>query len=199
MWNKIQRIYVGTNQVRPTIVYNFKTQNVLTFSYRDTNMQYWYTAWSWYYLNKNNNYGWVAVWSLPDEAYVNWIRKLTLYGSSSSNLSAPCMTLAQAFNNSSEWLRPRAWTSYHGIYYRHNSTSYWWDTTEVFPTTDKVLVVDFVNNKVSYAWTTIDLEIWTNTTWQTLWANKSFKIGCGSWTYSSGTWYTYLTWCKIEY
>lgn len=77
MWYKIQKIYVGSNQVRPkwssSTIYDFTTDDICTFVTRQNSYTwYWWTSWSWYYsyVQSSSYYRTNTTWKLPDTAYI---------------------------------------------------------------------------------------------------------------------------------
>jgi hypothetical protein len=196
---KIKRIYVGENLVRPkyTIKYDFTTHNVLTFKYQwDNTFPYGYTAWSGYYTVKNWYSQWVTTWSLPDEAYVNNVRKITIKYSVDN---AICW-FALRNSNWQTWIRYWSWSSGYGLQCMLNNTLLFSeDIAGISWNAD--IELDFENLSVKYWTVTKTLDASFVTAFRTEWANKTMYIWIANWNRNawSNNYYTYMQECIIEY
>jgi len=190
-----------------TIKYDFKTQNVLTFKYQwDNTFPYGYTAWSGYYTVKNWYSQWQTLWTLPNEAYVNDVKKVTLKGSAQSAICSLVMISWNWWNANVVWVRwwvsswwPSQWS------YVYVKADWQGQGSLVYPATFPTWDFDFE----------LDLDGWKFKCWQyeaslssdfisafkIAWASGEMRIGITNWNYNawSNNYYTYLKECIIEY
>jgi hypothetical protein len=146
MWNKIQRIYIGTQQVRPKRHPWANTLLYMPLNWNTTN--YWTLWWSWTW-NWTASYttlsSWIQVANPWSNAYI-----LTPSLSDTSPLTLQCWMLWHWLvrNDSNNWTR------------NFKQLLCWW-TTNGYPTWNYTNVAYFYNG--SWYWTDIEKDI---TKWQ---------------------------------
>ena len=206
----LKNAYIGEYH---TLEYDFRSQNILTFFWQwDNSFPYWYTAWSWYYTIKSGYYQWQTLWTLPSEAYVSWVKKITIIWSLQNAICCFVLTNSTSWNWSVTWIR--WWVSSWWPNQANILTLKWdWSSQEwvfpsviTYPTWDVEFIVDLYNKQFTMknsGWTSINwtLSDWFVSAFPTAWAAWNMRIGITNWNYNawSGNYYTYLKWLKIEY
>ena len=77
MWNKIKRIYVGTNQVRPCTIQTFDFQNEWSLNWTAETV-YWtptLTSWQWWTIGSSSSGSYQSVVMPPSSLYDWWTLK----------------------------------------------------------------------------------------------------------------------------
>lgn len=183
-------VYIWTDKLK----YDFKNQNVLTFKYQwDNTFTYGYTAWSWYYTLKTWSSQWVTVWALPNEAYVNDVKKITIKYSIDNGVCG----FSFRSNNGQTWIRSWRWSSDTRI--QSTGTNY---LSEVItaPSGNVEAVLDLKNWTISYWTYTFTLPSDFASSFKTEWANGTMYIWISNWNYNvwSNNYYTYMKEITIE-
>lgn len=168
----------ATCSVRSSIVYDFTTQNVLTFVVRQ-NSYTWYgwSSWNWYYSTVQNSsyYRTNTVWSLPNDAFGGTLDKIIMEFNIPNLYSWWWVVFSNTSSANSNWI----W-----LWYWDSNTQNWltfpWPTnySYSYSTGIQVLTIDFANKLIG---TGTNLgNYWMNdsriSTARTAWNNKTLYL-----------------------
>lgn len=187
--------FTATCSVNSSLVYDFTTQDVLTFTFKQ-NGYTWYgwSSWNWYYsyIQNSSYYRTNTTWQLPDTAFGWTLQKIRITMNVPNNYSGGWITSNSSTNTNYYWYWLWCWDSNT----TNQMTKYWpIYSSYTYSSWIQTLVIDVVNNEMYVEWnssTPVSLSSQQALNIRTYWANKTFYLNVVANKPNSSGIYTYL-------